>query len=341
MNTDHADPLPVVYIRDVDTLPDTQRWLCRTLWSRNAVGFIAAAAKSFKSLIALDLAVSVASGTPVLGRFAIEDAGTALVYLAEDALPHVRARIESLCRHRALDIATLPLAVITSPVLRLDTARDQERLRTTVERIRPRLLVLDPLVRLHGRDENDATQISALLGYFRDLQRQFDLALVIVHHTTKRQHSQPGQSLRGSSDLHAFGDSSWYLARHGDNVTLTVEHRSAPAPTPMALALITDDDDGNVGMHLEVRDAPNVPYDTPAVPRDERPSELEGHVVNALQARAEPASRKDLRAALRINNERLGTALCALEQRGVIRRTPTGWTLAQSVELPHTTRSTP
>ena len=332
MNADHADPLPVVYIRDIGTVPDTQRWLCRTLWSRGAVGLLGGPAKCFKTHLALDLAVSVASATPVLGRFVVEDAGVALVYLAEDALPHVRTRIESLCHHRALDIAALHLAVITTPVLRLDTARDQDRLRTTVEQLKPRLLVLDPLVRLHTRDENDATQISALLSYFRDLQRQFDLALMLVHHTSKRQHSQPGQSLRGSSDLHAFGDSSWYLVRHGDNVTLTVEHRSAPAPKPMTLALIADD--GDIGMHLEVRDEPSAP-------RDERPSELEGHVVSTLQSRGEPASRKDLRAALRINNERLGTALCALEQRGVIRRTPTGWTLAQSVELPHTTRSTP
>jgi len=332
VSADLAGPLPVVYIRDVGTLPDTQRWLCRSLWSRSAVGVLGGPAKSYKTHLALDLAVSVASGTPALGRFAIDDAGTALVYLAEDALPHVRARIESLCCHRALDIGALPLAVITSPVLRLDTARDQERLRVTVERMKPRLLVLDPLVRLHGRDENDATQISALLSYFRDLQRQYDLALMLVHHTSKRQHAQPGQSLRGSSDLHAFGDSGWYLVRQGDSVTLTVEHRSAPAPKPMAIALIAGD--GADGMHLEIRD-------TPPVSSHERPSELEDTVIDALRARGQPATRKDLRSTLKINNERLGAALCALEQRRVLIRTPAGWAIADTADSPRMSRETP
>jgi len=332
VSADIAEPLPVVYIRDVGTVPDTQRWLCRSLWGRSAVGLLGGPAKSYKTHLALDLAVSVASGTPALGRFAIDDAGTALVYLAEDALPHVRARIESLCRHRALDIAALPLAVITSPVLRLDATRDQERLLTTVERIKPRLLVLDPLVRLHGRDENDASQISALLSYFRQLQRQFDLALMLVHHTGKRQHAQPGQSLRGSSDLHAFGDSGWYLTRQGDTVTLTVEHRSAPAPKPMTIALITGD--GAAGMHLEIRDAPSASA-------QERTTELEDAVLDALRARGKPATRKDLRTALKINNQRLGSTLCALEQRHVITRTPAGWAIADTAHSPPLSPGTP
>ncbi len=56
------------------------------------------------------------------------------------------------------------------------------RIRT---RLRPRLLLLDPLVRLHGVDENHTTEMAALLAYFRTLQRQLDLSVVLVHHTRK------------------------------------------------------------------------------------------------------------------------------------------------------------
>ncbi|NIU30983.1 MAG: AAA family ATPase, partial [Gemmatimonadetes bacterium] len=94
-------------------------------------------------------------------------------------LPQVRSRIEGLCEHRGLEIQHLDLAVITSPSLRLDTLADQDRLAATIHDLRPRLLLLDPLVRLHRREENSATEISALLGYFRDLQRRFDLAVLL------------------------------------------------------------------------------------------------------------------------------------------------------------------
>ena len=49
----------------------------------------------------------------------------------------------------------------------------------------PRLLLLDPLVRLHGVDENHAGEVAELLAYFRLLQRRLDLSVILVHHTRK------------------------------------------------------------------------------------------------------------------------------------------------------------
>src|SRR5208283_2244400 len=113
--------------------------------------------------------------------------------------------------------------------LRLDRADDQARLRAAIAKYAPRLLVLDPFVRLHRIDENDAGQVSALLGYLREVQRALDVAVVVVH--------QAGQSLRGSGDFFAWADSLLYMRRHRGRLLLSVEHRSAPAPEPIGLAL--------------------------------------------------------------------------------------------------------
>ena len=103
--------------------------------------------------------LSVTAGTPCLGRYAVPEPGSALVYLAEDALPAVRERVEGMARHRGLDLDRVEIHVITAPVLRLDQDRGRTRLWETVRRLRPRLLVLDPLVRLHGFDENHAGDV--------------------------------------------------------------------------------------------------------------------------------------------------------------------------------------
>ena len=122
--------------------------------------------------------------------------------------------------------------------MRLDTERDQFALHQTVARIRPALLLLDPLVRLHSLDENSASDISSLLGFLRALNRRHQLALILVHHMAKRSRRNLGQSLRGSSDLHAWTDSACYLLRRPDDrLLLTVEHRAAPAPEPLLLRL--------------------------------------------------------------------------------------------------------
>ena len=46
---------------------------------------------------------------------------------------------------------------------RLDHCNDRQRLEQTVQRIRPRLMLLDPLVRLHGVDENAVAEIAPIL----------------------------------------------------------------------------------------------------------------------------------------------------------------------------------
>jgi hypothetical protein len=315
--------LPAVYARDLQVEPEEHRWLIRPLWTRSAVGVLGGPPKVAKTFMALDLAVSVASATPALGRFPVEDPGTALIYLAEDALPQVRSRIDALCEHRQLDISRLDLAIITAPVLRLDTVEDQDRLRATLLRFKPRLLLLDPLVRLHQRDENNSTEIAWLLSYFRDLQRTFDVAVILVHHMSKKHRAHPGQALRGSSDLHAWSDSSAYLIRQGDQITLTLEHRASQSPQPMTLALVSRPDGSRV--HLEVCDAT-------ATPKSANPT-LENRVLEHLRGTGS-SSRAEIRAQLRVNNQRLGTAIATLEQHGQIKRNGKGWCLAAPLQVP-------
>ena len=208
----NLENLPVQRAAELELQPPEQTWLIQDLWGQNAVGIIGGAPKCCKSWLGLDMALSVASATPCLGRFPIRQQGPALVFLAEDSLAAVRARLEGLCAHRQLDIRALDLYVITAPSLRLDQGPDRQLLEAMLLSINPRILLLDPLVRLHRLDENSAADISKLLGFLRDLQRAHDSAIVLVHHASKKHRAQPGQALRGSSDLHAYGASIAILA---------------------------------------------------------------------------------------------------------------------------------
>lgn len=313
-----AEPLPVHRVGDLPSDPPERRWLIREVWARSALGLIGGAPKCCKSWLGLDLATSVASNTPCLGLFPVDDPGPALVYLAEDSLAAVRARIQALCHHRGLDLGSLDLNVIAVPVLRLDLASDQQRLMATLENVKPRLLLLDPLVRLHRLDENSASEISGLLGFLRQLQRTYDTAVVLVHHASKKQRAQPGQALRGSSDLHAVGDSNAYLARQKDGLlVLTLEHRAAKPPEPMTLELVSGPD--GTATRLEVRSASG-----PANPEDSH-TPLRIKALDAFGQAQQPLRRADLRDRLRVNNERLGHTLAELEADRVIHRTPDGW----------------
>ncbi len=315
------DVFPVQRVAELDLQLEHDRWLIEGLWGRSAIGLVGGAPKCCKTWMGLDLAVSVASGTAAIGHFAVHATGPALIYLAEDALPQVRVRVESLCRHRGLHLGGLDLHVITAPVLRLDLACDQQRLARTIDRLKPILVLLDPLVRMHRLDENSAAEISGLLGYIRNLQRNYDVAVVLVHHASKKQRSQPGQALRGSSDLHAIGDSNLYLARTGEHIVLTIEHRAAPSPDPMTIELVAAGNTPYLRLCHRVTGCGQAAH-----------ASLDQQVLGLLAQNA-GLSRTELRARLRVNNQRLGGCLTELERQGRIRRTPNGWRSAESCSL--------
>jgi hypothetical protein len=313
MSVTANQPLPVVRVGEIPSAASAQRWLVEGLWGDSSVGVIGGAPKCAKTWLGLDMALSVATGTACLGKYAVPEPGPVLVYLAEDALPVVRERIQGMARHRGLDFAAVEIYAITAPTLRLDRDPDRTRLLETTRRLRPRLLVLDPLVRLHGIDENHAGEVAELLAYFRKLQRQLDLSVLLVHHTRKNAAGgvAAGQGLRGSSDIHAFGDSNLYLRRTREHLMLSSEHRAAPASAPVYLELVATDAETT---HLEVI----------AELQDGKRRSLEEQVLDLL-APGTVLTRAKLRDSLAVQNERLGAALESLERAGRLCRTPAGW----------------
>ena len=313
MATSSEQALPVVHVAELPSDEIAERWLVEELWCARSVGVIGGAPKCAKTWLGLDMALSVATGTPCLGKYAVPEPGPVLVYLAEDALLVVRERIEGMARHRGLDLDQVEIYVITAPVLRLDQDRDRTRLWETTRRLRPRLLLLDPLVRLHGIDENHAGEVAELLAYFRSLQRQLGLSVLLVHHTRKNAADgvAAGQGLRGSGDIHAFGDSNLYLQRTKENLILSSEHRAAPASAPVYLELVATDSETT---HLEVITELH----------DEKGRSLKEQVLDLL-ARGQVLTRTRLRDSLEVKNERLGEVLESLERAGQVGRTPGGW----------------
>lgn len=71
MVTQRTGPLPVVRVGDLPCQDTPRRWLVEHLWGAAAVGVIGGAPKCSKTWLGLDLALSVATGTPALGRYTV------------------------------------------------------------------------------------------------------------------------------------------------------------------------------------------------------------------------------------------------------------------------------
>ena len=168
-----------------------------------------------------------------------------------------------------------------------------------------RLLVLDPLVRLHGVDENAAGEVAPILGFLRDLQRRFETAVLLVHHARKSGATRPGQALRGSSELHAWGDSNLYLRRRDKQIVMTVEHRAAPGLSDIEIEL------ADHGEGLALRPRRQVPDEAP--PEPETP---EQRIVQVLADAETTLSRSEIRKRAGARNATVTAILHELVRKG-------------------------
>jgi AAA domain len=300
---------------------DEEPWLVEGLWMREAVGIIGGEPKCGKSFLALDLAVAVATGTTCLRRFPARHSGPVLLYAAEDTATIVRTRLEGIAHAAGVDFNTLDVHVITAPILRLDRREYCQALRATVACLRPVLLVLDPFVRLHAIDENAAGEVAPLLGFLRSLQRDYHTAVALVHHARKGAgHERGGQALRGSSELHAWGDSNLYLRRIGQSLALSIEHRAAPSSDRLQLALIARPP----ALALSIVEKQAVE------PRQQAQASAQKRIEQILTEANTPLTQRQLRDAARMRASHVSDALANLVAAGRVIRSADGYSISSS-----------
>jgi RecA-family ATPase len=316
-----VEPFPVERAHRIAATAEGARWLIDGLWGFDAVGILGGEPKCCKSLLALTMAVAVASGAPCLGSMQPRRTGPVLLFAAEDSALMVRDRLSSLAVGLGQELSQLPIHVITVPTIRLDSDADRNRLAMTVHVHQPALLILDPFVRLHRIDENIAGEVAPILDSLRQLQRREGCAVMVVHHARKGgAHLRAGQALRGSSEFHAWGDSNLFLRRQRDTLTLDIEHRAAAAPDPIRLQLQATATE----LVLEPDSAAEAAGDQGG---DQGP---ERRLLDALSAAGAPLARRDLQAAVRIRSSQVGVLLHHLERQGRIVRDASGYRLADA-----------
>jgi hypothetical protein len=242
-----------------------------------------------------------------------------LLYPAEDALHIVRRRFNGICAAAGISLAELDVQVITAPSLRLDLEVDRASLDETVARLPPRLLVLDPFVRLHRIDENASGEVAPVLAFLHELQRRHAIAFVLVHHARKGAGTiRAGQALRGSSEFHACGDSNLYLRRDSDDrILLTVEHRAAAM---QAVTLQLAQRDNALALELVQPDR--------QLERPTAPTSVDQRITAALAEYRQPRPFAELRTSCRVRTTTLYQRLAAMIADGTVVKSADGYSLS-------------
>ena len=215
------------------------RWLIDGIWTRGGCGFISGAPKSYKSWIALDLAVAVATGAPMLGMHRVAAPGPVLYLQEEDSLATAVDRLDQIVEGRApghhwggsLDgltwtpPRTLPIDIQAHTGIVLSDPRWHAWLGERIRQYGYHAVIIDTLTTTVGDvDLDKAVDLQTrVLRPLRELAQTYDCAAIIVHHSRKNtQGGRRGSNMLGSVALHGWVDCALYLGRDEESGVVTV-----------------------------------------------------------------------------------------------------------------------
>jgi hypothetical protein len=202
--------------------------------------FVGGEPKVGKSLLVANLALSLAAGSDRLG-FPIPTPCRVLVCQFELPIPQFVSRLATM-RRRVGAAADQNLLVDTRASGHLLSApQGLNHFLAAARTAAAQIIILDPLYSTHDQDENDTRAMAALCQSLLRLREASHAALIVVHHVRKSiGRYEIGSAFRGSSALHAVGDSYLLVTRPAPQlptVELRFQFRYAAPQPPRLLEL--------------------------------------------------------------------------------------------------------
>lgn len=173
------------------------RWLVKTLIPADAMGMLFGASGTFKSFIALDLALTVAHNMKWCNR---KTGAGSVVYVAAEGGAGIYRRVRAWHQHHKLSDPD-NFHVCVTPLL-LAEEEQVSALRESIAQLpdKPALIIVDTLSQTFTGDENSSTDVANYLRLLNThLRAAFGATVVVIHHTGHMASERP----RGSSAITA------------------------------------------------------------------------------------------------------------------------------------------
>lgn len=214
-------------------------WLVDKWLPDQTICFLVSPPGSYKTWLLCDLAVSIASGQPFLGHFPISEPGPVFLIQQEDFHGQIAERLAVVARSRlGLDFSDdndeftisappeLPIYVHPDRRLRLDNKEILDSLEEQVAKIKPKLIMLDPLYSA-GSTEDYMAKTAEQLFFFKLLRDKYKCTTVVAHHRKKSADNNEREGAWGSQFLNAFLETGWQVRpKSGDEIRVKRHFKS-------------------------------------------------------------------------------------------------------------------
>jgi hypothetical protein len=210
------------------------------LLPEQGIWFVGGEPKVGKSLLVANFALALAAGSSRMG-FPIPAPRRVLICQFELPLPQFLNRL--LVMRQALGSAADQNLLVDTKATghMLSTTQGLNHFVAAARTAQAEVIVLDPLYSTHDQDENDTRSMAALCQALLRLRDASHAALTVIHHVRKQiTREEIGSAFRGSSALHAVGDTYMLLTRpspQSPTLELRFQFRYSPPLPPRILKL--------------------------------------------------------------------------------------------------------
>jgi len=185
-------------------LPDEhEEWIVRDLFPSCQRIIIVGDGGSYKSTVAYDLCVAIATGGRMLGYIPVEVSGPVLCVSTEGSIFANKKRLVMHIRGYDADPEMLDKNLFwCQQAFVLDDVQDQIELFEVVNELKPVLVLMDPLDSFFSGEENSARETKAFRRVVDTLIDTHKCGAMIIHHVGKGDSLKP----RGSSAWYDWAD---------------------------------------------------------------------------------------------------------------------------------------
>ena len=215
-------------------------WLVDDLLEEGTLSSLVAPSGSYKSFIAIDVALSIAHGIQWQGK---DVRRGSVIYCVGEGLSGVYSRSLAWHNHHGLSPDDADLYLLTVAQSLKDPEASQalfDVINKATSNIKPKLIIIDTLSRYStGMDENSNSDMALLIETITNkLAAPLGCAVMLIHHTGKQ-----GSSARGASALTGALDTEWFLTatKTGDLLKATLSNtktKDHEPPEDMAFEML-------------------------------------------------------------------------------------------------------
>lgn len=218
----HQLPDNLDYLCDISL--EKPQFLIEDILPHNSLSAIVGPSYCYKTFIALDMALCVASYVPFHEKDTKQ--GT-VIYVNGEGRYGIMTRINAWCQSKSLDPKRLPFILSKSPINLRDPAELAKLLDIYQNVPDVRLIVIDTLNRnAGGMNENAPVDMAEFVNACSSMVHHFDCAVCVIHHTGKDTNS----GARGHSSFYAALDTEISVKKLGDHDVQMICSKQKDAP---------------------------------------------------------------------------------------------------------------